>query len=331
MVPTKPLHLFYEEPDSDRWFPGDRHPRRIIRRILRGKPQPGGVMRWFLNLKAGIDQLGLPYKVNDYRSLRRTPGAVAYVVGKPHVIDLIPPGHPIIYGPGIAAHPYESDFWDREEMALVIISCDWFKAMYDRDLPRAIPTAVWPAGIDTDLWSPPTAPRSGKVLVYDKIRWRQVEYDTELVQPIIERLRADGREVVHLRYGHYREEDFCRLLKEVSAMVFLCEHETQGFAYLQTLSSGVPILAWDRGGFWQDPSMYPQRVRFSPVTSVPYFDERCGVKFADLPGFKSAVGEFFEQVNAGTFRPRDYVVENFGLAARAREYLNLAAPFISNP
>jgi glycosyltransferase involved in cell wall biosynthesis len=329
MLSKAPLHLFYEEPDSDRWFPGDRHPRRIIRRIVRGKPQPGGVMRWFLNLKAGLDQLGVPCKVNDYRSLLRTPGAVAYVVGKPHVIDLIPPDHPIIYGPGIAAHPYESDFWDREEIALVIISCDWFKAMYDRDLPRTIPTAVWPAGIDTDLWSPPAAARSSKVLVYNKIRWRQVEYDTDLVHPIIERLRADGREVVHIRYGHYKEEDFCRLLKEVSAMVFLCEHETQGFAYLQALSSGVPILAWDRGGFWQDPSMYPHRVKFSPVTSVPYFDERCGVKFVDLPGFQSVVGKFLEEVNADTYRPRDYVVENLNLAARAREYLNLVAPFVS--
>ena len=86
---SDPLFIFYEEPDPDRWISGDRHLRRFIRRILRGKPRPGGVMRWFLNLQSGLDRLGVSYRVNDYRGLRRSPGAVAHVVGKPHVIDKI--------------------------------------------------------------------------------------------------------------------------------------------------------------------------------------------------------------------------------------------------
>jgi hypothetical protein len=45
------LNLFYEEPDEDRWLLLDRFPRQIVRRIVRGKPQPGGQMRVFLNLK----------------------------------------------------------------------------------------------------------------------------------------------------------------------------------------------------------------------------------------------------------------------------------------
>jgi hypothetical protein len=322
---TEPLFLFYQEPDPDRWIPGDHVPRQWVRRLVRGEPKPGGVMRWYLNLRAGLDQLGINYRVNDYRGLRRNPGAVAHVVGKPHVIDLIPAGHPIVYGPGIAAHPYENEFWNRPEIALILASCDWFKAMYDRDLPRPIRTAVWPAGVETDLWTPPSVRPSGKVLVYDKIRWRRDHYEPTLLQPVIEGLRAQNREVVHLRYGFYDEDDFKRQLKEVSAMVFLCEHETQGFAYLQTLASGVPILAWDRGGFWQDPSMYPHRVQFGPVTSVPYFDERCGLRFADMPEFLEKLVPFLRQADAGTYRPRDFVVEHFDLARQAQTYLDLAS------
>ena len=122
---TAPLFLFYEEPDPDRWFSGDRYPRAFIRRLVRGKPRPGGVMRWFLNLRTGLDQLGVEYRVNDYKGLKKNPGSVAHVIGKPHVIDLIPPGHPIVYGPGIGAHPYENDFWSRPDLRLIIISCDW--------------------------------------------------------------------------------------------------------------------------------------------------------------------------------------------------------------
>lgn len=328
---TAPLFLFYEEPDPDRWVRGDRHVRRLVRRIVRGPHKPGGVMRWYLNLRAGLDRLGVAYRVNDYRGLRNTPGAVAHVVGKPHVVDLIPPGHPIVYGPGIAAHPYESDFWERAEIALVLISCDWFKAMYDRDLPRPLRTAVWPAGVETDLWTPPAVRPSGKVLVYDKIRWRRGDYETELLEPIFARLRGEGREYVHLRYGHYDEEEFRRLLGEVSAMIFLCEHETQGFAYLQTLSCGVPILAWDRGGPWQDPSMYPHRVNFGPVTSVPYFDETCGERFDNLAAFQEKLSPFLAKVDAGDYRPRDFVVKHFDLARQAQAYLDLAGSVAHRP
>ncbi|MGA8216344.1 MAG: hypothetical protein WB799_22325, partial [Candidatus Sulfotelmatobacter sp.] len=65
------LNLFYEEPDSDRWLPLDRYPRGLIRRILRGKPRPGGQTRVFLNLCAGLDKLGISYRVNDYRYIER--------------------------------------------------------------------------------------------------------------------------------------------------------------------------------------------------------------------------------------------------------------------
>ena len=51
MNPDRPLNLFYEEPDPDRWLPFDRHPRRLIRRLVRGPDQPGGAMRVFLNLR----------------------------------------------------------------------------------------------------------------------------------------------------------------------------------------------------------------------------------------------------------------------------------------
>lgn len=372
------LHLFYEEPDPDRWLPLDRYPRRLIRRLVRGPHRPGGVMRWFLNLRAGLDALGVPYVVNDYRSLRRSPGAVACVVGKPHVVDKIPPGHPIVYGPGIAAHPYESDFWESADIRLMLISCEWFKQMYDRDLPVKIPTAVWPAGVETGKWRPEAAsverragsmersirvksgkvgkwlrqseerlrggaerrqceaqsranpktksPRDGKrfdFLIYDKVRWDHERYEGDLIEPIREELRRRGLSFREIRYGFYEEEDYRQALQECRAMIFLCEHETQGFAYLQALSCGVPILAWDRGGEWKDPSMYPERVRFDSVTAVPYWDQRCGEIFPEVGSFPAALTRFESRRQAGELHPRDYVVENFDLADRAREYVQL--------
>lgn len=320
-----PLFLFYEEPDPDRWFPGDRHLRKCVRRLVRGPQKPGGVMRWYLNLRAGLDKLGVAYRVNDYRGLKRHPGAWAHVIGQPHVIDQIPAGHPIIYGPAIADHPRDSAFFGRADIRLLLIPCEWFKVMYDRDLNWSGPRAVWPAGVDTELWHPPASPApADEIILYDKIHWERERYEPELLHPIIEELTRAGVKLHHIRYGHYEENYFRNLLQRVGSMVFLCEHETQGFAYLQTLASGVPILAWDRGGLWKDPNYYPHLVQFSGVTSVPYFDERCGLRFRDFPEFKAALPGFLDSVRQGRYQPRNYVTDNLTLTARASAYLTLS-------
>ena len=114
-------------------------------------------------------------------------------------------------------------------------------------------------------------------------------------------------------------------------MIFLCEHETQGFAYQQALACGVPVLAWDRGGYWQDPTYYPQHERFGPVSSVPYWDERCGLKFADALEFSNRFEEFWTGVLEQRFQPRDYVVENLTLEKCSRHYLELVGRVLGQP
>ena len=281
-------------------------------------------MRWFLNLTAGLDELGVPYVVNDYRSLKKNPGAPALVIGKDHVLEKIPKGHPIVFGPGLASHPLGNPYWGKKDIQLLLISCDWFAQMYERDLPVKIPVRVWAAGIDTGLWSPPKdKKKSNKILIYDKVRWNHEKYEPILLDPIRKQLKQRGYEIVELKYLFYKEEDYLKALKEVEAMIFLCEHETQGFAYLQALSCDVPILAWDRGGFWQDPSYYPERVKFSSVTSVPYWNPSCGVRFQNIDEFNKRLDEFTEGLKKENFEPRNYILENFRLADKARSCLEI--------
>lgn len=319
-----PLKLFYAEPELDRWFPFDRHPRRVIRRLVRGAPQIGGVQRWFVNLCRGLDQLGAPYDVNDYAFFRGRRDAPAFVIGKSQVIDALPKGVPIVFGPGVDSHPSANDFWATASIVHLLISCDWFARMYERDLPKAIPITVWPAGIEVDRWKPAARRVPGRrIIVYDKVRWERELYEPALIDPIIVDLQSAGYEPSLLRYGHYREEHFRMLLRDAIAMVFLCEHETQGFAYLQALSADVPILAWDRRGPWKDPSYYPQVV-FGPVTSVPYFDIRCGRTFDGIESFRSALPDFLTDISAGVFRPRDFVTEVLDLRESARRFVEIA-------
>jgi hypothetical protein len=319
------LNLFYEEPDPDRWLPFDRYPRRLIRRAIRGRPRPGGQTRIFLNLCAGLDGLRVPYQINNYKHLRSNPKELACILGKPHVLDKIVWGNPILFGAAVFSHPIDDPrLFERLPVKRILVPGPWCKTMFEAVWNNGAIEA-WPVGIDTELWRPINSePKPIDVLLYDKVRWDHDQYEATLIEPIRVELRKRRLSFREIRYGSYVEEDFHLALRQCRVMIFLCEHETQGIAYQQALSCGVPIFAWDRGGYWQDPHYFPHRIKFGPVTSVPYWDERCGRRFGDVVGFAAGWQEFWDSAGSQRFAPRDYVVENLTLEQCARRYVDLA-------
>jgi hypothetical protein len=317
----EPLNLYYEEPDADRLVPGDRYFRRIVRSLVRGAPRPGGQKMVFINLCLGLDQLGVPYRINDFRRAKNNPEIPVGIIGKSNVLYRQKWRNPILFGASVMSHPLaDPGLLDRLPIQRVLVPGEWMRSMcepYWGDRVRA-----WPVGIDTDRW----APNSGSapdidVLLYDKIRWKHDYYDAELLQPIRERLNSQNLRVVSIRYGHYLEEDFEALLRRCRSMIFLCEHETQGLAYQQALSCGVPIFAWNRSGYWQDPEFYPDRVKYAPVTSVPYWDDRCGTTFTGRQDFDQGFDRFWSDVEDDHYRPREFILDNLTLKKCARLYV----------
>jgi hypothetical protein len=318
------LNLFYEEPPmANRWIPGDRYPRSIARRLVRGKAQPGGQMRVFLNLCAGLDRLKVPYRVNDYKYAARNSNEVVGIIGKPHLLNKVAWQNPIVFGAAVYSHPSDDpDLLRRLAIRKVLVPGEWMREMCAQAWGDTV--EAWPVGINTDRWSPGSS--EGKdidILLYDKVRWEHERYEAKLISVIRRALVDRGLTTEVIRYGFYREDRFQSLLNRTKAMIFLCEHETQGIAYQQALSCGVPILAWDRGGYWQDPSYYPHKVKFAPVTSVPYWDERCGVKFKAIDEFPDRLAEFLDRLVANDFSPRDYILENLRLEKCAARYVEL--------
>lgn len=322
------LNLFYEEPDGDRWLPFDRYPRRIARRLLRGPPRIWGHRRTFLNLCAGLDRIGVGYRVNDFGHARRNPRELACIVGKPFVLDKMAWRNPILFGPATFDHPIDDPgLLERSPVRKIVLCGPWMREMWKPYWDEHIIT--WPVGIDTEAWRPTSASaKRFDVLLYDKVHWERDRYEGELIEPIRDALRAAGRSFREIRYGFYREEEFRAALDECRAMIFLCEHETQGIAYQQALASGVPILAWNRRGAWRDPAFYPDRVVFAPVSSIPYWDERCGDEFATPAEFATAWGRFWEAVQRGAFDPRAYIMENLTLEKCAANYVAITKALV---
>ena len=290
--------------------------------MVRGKEKPGGVATIAINLMKGLDKIGASYHFNDYKYIQKHPEEIACIIGKPHLLFEGKWKNPVILGAGIFPHPVECPelLVNYPNVKRVLVPGEWMRKMYE---PFYGDKAVaWPVGIDTGYWSPwLNEVKTFDFLIYDKVRWEHDRYETELINPITAQLEKLNLSYQFIRYGSYSHQELVTKLKQSKSVIFLCEHETQGLAYQQILATDTPILAWDRGGYWQDPYYYPHKAKFQPVSSVPYWDERCGLKFAGAGDFPEQLKGFLTMHDK--FKPRDYVMENLTLEICAEKYLQI--------
>jgi hypothetical protein len=318
--------IFYREPPpTDRWIHNDHVWRAKARRIIRGPDPVGGLKRVYLNLLKGLELIGQPYVTNIPYSEIRTSDKVGVVGLGADCLNGYEKSNPILAGVAVAAHPQEwPTLFDDYPVTQYVVHCDWMKAMYERHYgPRV---ATWAVGIDTDAWRPAPGPKEIDMLVYDKIRWDVDRVREALFRPLMSELKRRNLTFEVLRYGTHTQRDYVEALSRSRAMLFLCEHETQGLAYQEAMSSNVPILAWNPGQ-WLDPWRFRYGETIVPATSVPFFDERCGLTFVGVPDFAEALGIFMKGIAAGNYSPREYVIENLGLAKCSLDYVELLMKF----
>ena len=309
------------EPERDRWVAGDRYLRPTIRRLVRGAPRMDGIGKVFRNLCAGLDRLGIAYEVNlPFERLAADDRVGVIGRGRAALAGYDRP-NPVVAGIGLMTHPSEwPTLCDDYPIAAYLQHSTWANEIYQPYFGDRC--RVWPVGIDTDAWRASDAAKSIDCLIYDKIRWCRETIVPQLLDPIRLELQRRGLSFEELRYGAYDEAAYRTALGRCSFMIFLCEHESQGLACQECLASDVPVFAWDQG--W---CLDPQRVAWEqpniPATSVPYFDERCGLRFRDLAAFQQHLDEFLDRLRAGSFAPRDYVLDELSLEKCSAHFLDI--------
>jgi glycosyltransferase involved in cell wall biosynthesis len=318
------IHLYFRiEPQKDRFIRGDRYLITLIKKLTRRK-KIGGVEKVFINLSKGFDQLKIEYDVNaPFKKIRPREPVVVLGNGK-YALQGYTQTNPIIAGIGLMTHPDEwPDLFEQYPVANYLQHSEWAKNIY---VPYygADKCGLWAAGIDTAKWSPDAdANKKVDLLVYNKIRWNNQSFDNELRLPLLEKLKRSGLSFHEITYGQYQETEYYNLLQQSKSMIFLCEHESQGFALCEALSMNVPVLAWDQG-FWLDPNRFEWNERNPvPATSVPFFDSRCGMRFKDFEEFEKLFAVFWGKVKNEEFRPRGYIMENLTLEKSAQKMLEI--------
>jgi glycosyltransferase involved in cell wall biosynthesis len=306
----KLILLFYNEFEKDKFIRYDRYLKRVVRpvyNLTHARQKKTGFGVWFELLQTALVRQGWVVRVNDYSLARKQPGYPVGLVGFPSVLEGWNLPNPAILGPCLFDHPLIAPrLMEDPRFRIYVVVAEW---MHDMFRPVYGDACVrWFGGIDTDVWTDMSShPKDIDFLVYDKIRWDREKLVPELLQPILDVLTHRGFRTHVIRYKYYDHRTYRRLLERSRAMIFLCEHETQGLAYQEALACNVPILAWDNG-YWLDPLWKQVSNVMVPASSVPFFSRECGDRFADLDQFEEALTRFHDRMNR--YQPRKYVLEN---------------------
>lgn len=317
---------FFKYPIGYKWVPGDRAVARFFKRLLNIK-SISGAEKVFLNLCKGLDQLKIQYKKNPpFESIG--PDEPVIILGdelynsKYFLMGYDQP-NAIIAGIGLMTHPAEwPDLLQQYPVVKYLQHCTWanniFLPYYGKDVCQE-----WPAGVDTQKWSPNNrVAKKYDILLYNKIRWNKAERYQSLRAPIIQKLNEMRLSHTEIVYGNYQEKDYFKLIQQSRAMIFICEHETQGFALCEALSANVPVLAWDPG-YCLDPARFKWNAPVIQTTTVPFFDDSCGMSFTDTNMFLNVMDDFWGKVQRGDFNPRPYIVENLSLKVSTQKMLGI--------
>lgn len=267
---------------------------------------PGRVVE---NLARGLNSIGFEVHANDLPRPTIMQGCLQVT----KMINAL--GRDTLMGPNLFVLPRE---WGKycKRFDHYVVPSEWVVGTYRSfDVLDHATIDIWPVGIDTEMWNKETVTKSGKVLVYFKNR---EQADLDFVTRMLDSRRIDYE---ILKYGSYEEKDLYRSCVSCDSCILITGTESQGIAYMQILSMGLPCFVFNKTKF-----DYFEEFKENPpaATSVPYFDERCGEHFEnfDIDKFEN----FRSRIKM--MHPRDYIIENFTLEKGAENYVSILTKYL---
>ncbi len=155
-----------------------------------------------------------------------------------------------------------------------------------------------------------------KVLVYHKYR------KPEELKMVIDLLNANDVNYEVIRYGSYNEGDYQKILDSCKYVIWVGCHESQGFALESVLAKNIPILVWSVKLRVQQVGHEHEYANIkSEVTTVPYWDERCGEKFYTADELEESYETFISKLD--TYKPREFTKEVLSVEICSKNLLEL--------
>lgn len=284
--------------------------KSFVKIILQRQSGPRAVTQ---SLCEGLRQLGVDFKLNPSFG-KINVGDTVYVNESAQALKEVlawRKNHPfekLVAGPAITIFPEDDNgLMMDDNIDIILQPAIWVSRMWASRVPKlGNKIKVWWAGADTAEASR----KDDLILLYIK------NAPEKLVKEVTEVLKEKRVNFETIRYGHYRKNDFYKMLSRVKGAIFLSPSESQGIALLEAWMRDVPTLVWSPGR-WQ----YDGYIWRDDKISAPYLTEEAGMFFKGVEDFVDKYKEFIARLNE--FSPREYAGNKFNHKFCAKKFLDL--------
>lgn len=252
-----------------------------------------------LNLVKGLEKRNIDYKLNTVCEYNYCPHGIGDY-------SLLPENTPV--GPNIFTLPHEqlavvkkfNNFVFNSEWAMCRSTAS-YSVMNNKN------KYIWAVGVDTDTYIKNDMQKEYDCFIHFKSRASRELRDTEKL------LNNNNQTYTVLKHGTYSPNDIIKYSSNCKYCIILDATETQGIANMEIMSCGIPCFIFDKTE-WRSGI---------PATSVPYFDERCGIITTpdEYGSYESKFENFISNLNK--YNPREYILENHTLELSVNKLLKI--------
>jgi len=284
-----------------------------------GRSRITGPKKVLVNACKGFDALGIKYVFNEP------------IVKHEHnwihddqmaIIEAGFAGKPVVVGPNTAVLPKDLPFFRKKlhKDSIYLFPCEWSKNVWDFLGFKECKEAVWPVGIDVQMFASVARKKSNKVLVYFKQR------EQRILDEAIDILVSEGFRPIVIKYGAYTEGDLLQALNECFFGVWIGCSESQGIGLQECLATGLPLVVLDSSSLFDNIPTdskgyvgydFPISLRDVKTTTVPYFDSQCGISIDCVDKLAGAVRDIIFRYEA--LNPRRFVETHLDIKKRSAE------------
>ena len=313
-LPFKRNYIIQHSKNFFRFLRGNLFKNKLIRQktIYRGHP---AVTRSLIN---GFKKCKIEHNYNP-KNINNLFDAVIVLAGVEtlkQAIYLKKKGYikNLFAGPNILNFGNEHNFLiGSSEVDLIIVPSEWVRSMMLEDLPSFNDKiCVWPAGVDTDYWSPTKNIHKDRILIYDK-----GDESPSRLDLYINFLQKFSFKVDIVRYNKkksYTPEKFKNKLESAKLMIgFTGGSESQGIAWAEAWSMDVPTLI-------ESKSSNIIHGRHVMTSTAPYLNASTGDFFDNFRDFRTKFNSSLN--NSEKFKPRDWVINNMSDEVIAQNLYN---------
>jgi hypothetical protein len=290
-----------------------------------GRERILGANKVLQNTLKGLSEIGVEYCFNEpiydheYNWIHDAPEGI---------IEAGFSGRPVLVGPNTATMPRDLPRFRRplHPASIYLFPSFWPMKAWTAMGYKECRIEVWSAGID--LLSFPSHQRlnsdPNQVLVYFKHR------DEGLLRGTLALLQEQGYSYEVFHYGSYKEAEYQAALGRSKAAIWLGGTESQGFALMEAMATGLPILVLDARSLADnvhdqgDPLVprFPVQFIASGATTAPYFNQYCGIKIASKDLNIDTLKQFMDDVEA--YDPTTFIRAEHSLSKAAERLIGFA-------